>query len=139
MFHLLHLTGRCIREAQRRGHNSDFPGDPSDRWAACSRSSRPATRFAGARTSSTVKRCDSSRRHKAPFYTLIVFAREVGRGSRQPGYQRAIQTKRLATFCAECLSAARLEIEGKEILPRAEPKWCPTVHFVEVPRFTSKK
>src|SRR5260221_3316328 len=120
MFHLLHLTGRCIREAQRRGHNSDFPGDPGDRWAAWSRSWRPATRFAGARTSSTVKRCDSSRRHKGPFYTVSILTREVGRGSRQPGYRRAMQTKFIGTLCGECLAAGRIEAEGKELLPKRQ-------------------
>src|SRR5260370_15234755 len=119
MFHMLRLTGRCIREAQRRGHHPDFPGDPGDRWAACSRSSRPATRFAGARSSSTMKRCDASRRHKGPFYTVLIFTREVGRGSRQPGYRRAAQTKMVATLCTECLKTAKFELAGEQLLPEA--------------------
>ncbi len=64
-----------------------------------------------------MKRCDASRRHKGPFYTLIIHAREVGRGSRQPGYRRAAQTKKVATLCKECLLAGRIEAEGKDLVP----------------------
>ena len=66
-----------------------------------------------------MKRCDASRRHKGPFYTLIIHAREVGRGSRQPGYRRAAQTKKVATLCAECLRDANFQLAGKELMPGA--------------------
>lgn len=64
-----------------------------------------------------MKRCDASRRHKGPFFTVLIFVREVGRGSRQPGYRRATQTKMAATLCADCLKVGRVEAEGRDLLP----------------------
>ncbi len=66
-----------------------------------------------------MKRCDASRRHKGPFYTVLIFTREVGRGSRQPGYRRAAQTKMVATLCKECLKTAKFQLEGKELMLEA--------------------
>lgn len=65
-----------------------------------------------------MKRCSNSRAHKAPFYTVSAWAREVGRGSREPGVLRASRKKRIVTLCAECLAAAKIEIEGKSVIPR---------------------
>ncbi len=64
-----------------------------------------------------MKRCKNSRRHKRPFFTVLAFAREVGRGSREPGYRRAVRTKRLTTLCGDCLREARIELEGKDLVP----------------------
>jgi len=69
-----------------------------------------------------VKRCDNSRRHKGPFYSIVISRREVGRGSRRPGYRRATQTKTVATLCSECLGAANFQLAGEGLMPevRAE-------------------
>jgi len=66
-----------------------------------------------------MKRCHISRRHKAPFYTIVICTREVGRGSRQPGYRRSVQTKFLTTLCRECLAAGEVRAEGKDLIPCA--------------------
>jgi len=64
-----------------------------------------------------MKRCKVSRRHKAPFYTVSIRTREVGRGSRRPGYRRAHQETFVTTLCAECLKTGRIEAEGKDLVP----------------------
>src|SRR5260370_21471035 len=76
-------------------------------------------RSGGAWTGAAVKRCEASRRHKGLFYTVMIFSREVGRGSRQPGYRRAAQTKMVATLCKECLKTAKFELAGEQLLPEA--------------------
>jgi hypothetical protein len=65
-----------------------------------------------------MKRCSNSRSHKAPFYTVAAVAREVGRGTREPGRRRAARARRIATMCGECLAAAKFELEGKSVMPR---------------------
>lgn len=64
-----------------------------------------------------MKRCSNSRAHKAPFYTVSAIAREVGRGTREPGAQRITRKRKIATLCGECLEAAKFEIEGKSVKP----------------------
>jgi hypothetical protein len=64
-----------------------------------------------------MKRCDASRRHKGPFYSILIRVREVGRGSRQPGYRRLEQMKTVATLCLDCLKVGRVEAEGRDLVP----------------------
>jgi hypothetical protein len=66
-----------------------------------------------------LKRCESSRRHKAPFFSVSILTREVGRGSRVPGHRRAAQKKFVTTLCRECLAAGEVRAEGKDLIPCA--------------------
>jgi len=64
-----------------------------------------------------LKRCESSRRHKAPFFSVSILTREVGRGSRLPGYRRAAQKTFVTTLCGDCLKVGRIEADGKDLVP----------------------
>jgi hypothetical protein len=64
-------------------------------------------------------RCEKSRKHKGPFFNVAAEAREVGRGSRVPGYRRKRVWRVIACLCADCLKQTRIEVEGQKLVPAA--------------------
>jgi hypothetical protein len=62
--------------------------------------------------------CDQSPKHRGPFFTVTVMAREAGRGSRLGGKPRREYRHVLGHVCRKCLRAAIIKARGKNLLPR---------------------
>ena len=61
--------------------------------------------------------CDQSPKHRGPFFTVTIVAREAGRGSRIGGKPRREYRHVLGHVCRKCLRAAVIRAKGKNLLP----------------------
>jgi hypothetical protein len=62
--------------------------------------------------------CDQSPKHRGPFFTVTIVAREAGRGSRIGGKPRREYRHVLGHVCRKCLRSAVIRARGKNLLPR---------------------
>jgi hypothetical protein len=79
-----------------------------------------------------VEKCRESEKHRGPFFTVTVVARQAGRGSRRGGKERLEYRHVLGRVCRKCLRSCMVKARGKNLLRRNASRV--TVGKVAVPR-----
>ena len=81
------------------------------------------------------EKCRESEKHRGPFFTVTVVARQAGRGTRIGGKERREYRHVLGRVCRKCLRSCTVKARGKNLLRKSVSR--SVVGKVAVPRLAN--